>query len=86
MKGGIPCLAQANVCEAIVVAEGYVQVAVNMQGTAIEADVFLESLEEESAVVDGGFYLARHGKMNTSKLGGDGMIDSRGILRRQVLR
>ena len=60
-RGGyIPRLAQANVCEAIVVAEGYFQVAVGMQGTAIEADVFLESLEDESAVVDGGFCLARH--------------------------
>ena len=60
MEGKIPRLAQSNICKAIVVAEGYVEVAVGVQGTAIEADVFLESLEDESAVVDGGFCLARH--------------------------
>ena len=61
MRQEVPRLAQTNICEAIVVAERYVQVAIGMQGTAVEADVFLDSLEEERAVVDGGFYLARHG-------------------------
>lgn len=60
---GVPRLAQANVCDAIVVAEGYVEVAVSIQGAAIETDVVLESLEEKSALIDGGFCFARHGEL-----------------------
>ena len=56
----IPRLAQSNVCDAILVAEGYVKLAVSIEGTAIEADVLLESLKEEIPVVDGGFCFARH--------------------------
>ena len=57
----IPGLAQLNVCETIVVAEGYVERAVSIQGAAIEADVLLEGLEKECSLVDGGFCFARHG-------------------------
>ena len=56
----IPCLAQSNVCDAILVAEGYVELAVSIEGTAVEADVLLESLKEEGPVIDGGFCFARH--------------------------
>lgn len=57
----IPRLAQSNVCDAILVAEGYVELAVSIEGTAVEADVLLESLKEEGPVIDGGFCFARHG-------------------------
>ena len=71
-RGGgvwIPRLAQADVCDAIVVAEGYVEVAVSVQRAAVEADVLLEGLEEKGALVDGGFCFARHGKnSNTNAL------------------
>ena len=43
--GWVPGLAQADVCNAIVVWEGYVEVAVSIKGAAVEADVLLESLE-----------------------------------------
>ena len=56
----IPRLAQSNVCDAILVAEGYVELAVSIEGTAVEANVLLESLKEEGSVVDGGFCFARH--------------------------
>ena len=56
----IPRLAQSNVCDAIVVAEGYVELAVSIEGTTVEADLLLESLEEEGSVVGGGFCFARH--------------------------
>ena len=56
----IPRLAQSNVCNTILVAEGYVEFAVSIEGTAVEADVLLESLKEEGSVIDGGFYFARH--------------------------
>ncbi len=56
----VPRFAQAYVCDAIVVAEGYVEGAVGVEGAAIEADVLVESLEEEGAVIDGGFWFARH--------------------------
>ena len=56
----LPRLAQANVCNAIVVAEGYVKVAVSIKGAAIETEIFLESLEEKSALIEGGFCFARH--------------------------
>lgn len=63
-KGGrgiyIPRLAQSNVGDAIDVAEGYVEVAVSIEGAAVEADVLLEGLEDKSAVVDGGFCFTRH--------------------------
>ena len=58
--GWIPGLAQSNVCEAIVVAEGYVERPVSVKGAAIEADVLLESLEKKGSLVDGGFCFARH--------------------------
>lgn len=58
--GRIPRLAQANVCNAMVLTEGYVEVAVCIEGTAIEADILVKSSEEESALVDGGFWFARH--------------------------
>lgn len=57
----LPSLAQANVCKAIVVAEGYVEGAVSIEGTAIEADVLVESLEEKGPLIDGRFCFARHG-------------------------
>lgn len=56
----IPRLAQSNICDAIVVAEGYVEVAVSIKGAAIETNVLLEGLEEKSAVVDGRFGFTRH--------------------------
>ena len=56
----IPRLAQSNVCDAILVAEGYVELAVSIEGTAVEADVLLEGLKEEGSVIDGGFRFARH--------------------------
>ena len=56
----IPGLAQPNVCDAILVAKGYVEWAVSIEGTAVEADVLLKSLKEEGAVIDGGFCFARH--------------------------
>ena len=56
----IPRLAQSNVCDAILVAKGYVELAVSIEGAAVEADVLLESLKEEGAVIDGGFCFARH--------------------------
>lgn len=49
---GIPRLAQANVGNAIVVAERDVEVAVRIEGAAIEADVLVESLEEKGLLVD----------------------------------
>lgn len=48
----LPGVAQANVCKAIVVAEGDVEVAVSIKGTAIEADVVVESLKEKGALID----------------------------------
>ena len=57
----VPGLAQADVGNAIVVWEGDVEAAVRIEGAAVEADVLLESLEEKSAFVDGGFCFARHG-------------------------
>ena len=57
----VPGLAQADVGHAIIVREGYVEVAVSIEGAAVEADVLLESLEKKSAFVDGGFCFARHG-------------------------
>lgn len=59
-KGDIPRLAQPNIGDAIVVAEGYVELAVGIKGAAIEANVFLEGLEEKSAVIYGGFCFTRH--------------------------
>ena len=41
----VPCLAQADVGNAIVVLEGYVEVAVSIKGATVEADVLLKSLE-----------------------------------------
>ena len=41
----VPGLAQADVGNAIVVREGNVEVAVRIEGAAVEADVLLESLE-----------------------------------------
>ena len=59
--GWVPGLAQADVGNAIVVGEGDVEVAVGIEGAAVEADVLLKSLEEKSAFVDGGFCFTRHG-------------------------
>ena len=56
----IPRLAQSNVCDAIIVAEGYVELAVSIEGTAVETDVLLKSLKEEGSFIDGGFCFARH--------------------------
>ena len=56
----IPRLAQSNICDAIVVTEGYVEVTVSIKGAAVDADIFLESLEEKGPVVDGGICFARH--------------------------
>ena len=57
----VPRLAQANVCNAIVVAERDVDVTVNIKGAAIEAKILLKRLEEKGPLVDGGFRFARHG-------------------------
>lgn len=61
MRISVPRLAQPDVCNAIVVSEGYVKVAVSIKGAAIEANIFPESLELKSAFVDGWFCFARHG-------------------------
>lgn len=58
--GIIPRLAQSHISDAVLVAEGYVEVAVSIKSTAIEADVLVQSLEEKSTFVGGGFYFARH--------------------------
>ena len=56
----VPRLAQANVCNAILVAKGDVEVTVSIKGATVEANILLERLEEKGALIDGGFSFARH--------------------------
>lgn len=56
----VPCLSNAHICDAIVFAEGYVDVAEGIEGAVVEADVFSQGFEDKGPLIQRGFGFSRH--------------------------